>query len=234
MTPKMFTDDEEKLKRESEGDTDISTDPIRFEADTFIAFKQKFHAQNEESYKMTENFMVPREHVALKVWRNAVNHFINVAPLWDNLKKLMITVDQAIKKIAQQLDTIGQQLTVYNKAIDSKEVDDTLIQVNGQFSSTVWYKFLYEYKSHTAAFIVLHNTPNSPPEVKACETEMICDVKKWREKNNDDDADEDISAEIFKYVYCCNPSSEEVEKIFHQSYEIKGPLNLDEFFNKPS
>ncbi|XP_065216188.1 uncharacterized protein LOC135842587 [Planococcus citri] len=228
MTPNMFTDDEEKLQRESGGDTEISTDPILFEANTFINLKQKFLSQNEESIKMTENFMVPREHVALRVWRNAVNHYINVAPLWDNLKKLMITVNQAIKKIGLHLEANGQWLTIYNKAIDSKNEDGTTIQVNSQFSSTVWYKLLYDKTSYVAALIVLHNTPDTPPKIKECKIEMACDVKKWYEKKQDDV--EGISDEVFEYVYCCNPTTSEVLKLFNFKHFIKGPLNLDDFF----
>ncbi|XP_065202734.1 uncharacterized protein LOC135833051 [Planococcus citri] len=228
MTPGMFTDNEEKLQRESGGDTEIITDPILFEANTFTNLKQKFHAQNEESFKMTESFMVPREHMALRVWRNAVNHFINVAPLWDNLKKLMITVNQAIKKIALQLHTNGQKLTIYTKAIDFKDKDQATIQVNSQFSSTVWYKLLYDEISKTAALIVLHNTPDMPPKIKVCEIEMTCDVKKWYEKKQDDE--EGISDEVFEYVYCCYPTASETLKLFDFGRLISGPLNIDDFF----
>ncbi|XP_065216208.1 uncharacterized protein LOC135842596 [Planococcus citri] len=228
MTPAIFTDDEEKLHRELGEDTETSTDPMRFGADTFTNFKKKFHAQNEELFKMTENFMVPREHVAMRVWRNTVNHFINVAPLWDKLEKLMIAVNQAIKKIALQLYANGQKLTIYTKAIDFKDEDGKIIQVNSQFSSTVWYKLLYEKTSNTAALIVLHNTPDSPPKSKECETEMACDKNNWYEKKQDDD--EGISDEVFEYVYCCNPTTSEVLKLFNFELLIKGPLNLDDFF----
>ncbi|XP_065216222.1 uncharacterized protein LOC135842603 [Planococcus citri] len=229
MTPAMFTDNEEKLQQESGGDTEISTDPIRFEANTFINLKQKFLSQNEESFKMTENFMVPREHVALRVWRNAVNHFINVAPLWDKLEKLMISVNQAIKKIALQLTKNKQKLTVYTRAIDSNDGDETTSQVNGQFSNSMWYKLLREDISETATLIVLHNTPNSPPEEKKCETKMACDFKNWYKKNADD-GDEGIPDEVFEYVYCCNPTPPEILKLFGLDLTITGPLNLDSVF----
>ncbi|XP_065216176.1 uncharacterized protein LOC135842580 [Planococcus citri] len=232
QTPVMFTEDEEKLQLETGNDLEIGTDAILFEENTFVNLKQKYDEQDEASEKMIPTFMVPKEHVALRAWRYTVNHFINVAPLWYKLEKLMTAINQGLKKIALKLHTNTSPVRIYTTVIDSIEEEATRDIKNNpaQFSNNVWYKFIIESRTQTAAFVVLHNTPNSPPVKKICLKEMPCNLKNWYEKDHNDD--EDISNEIFEYAYCCHPSQPQVRKLFEEveEYLIDGPLNLDAFF----
>ncbi|XP_065216240.1 uncharacterized protein LOC135842623 [Planococcus citri] len=230
-TPAMFADSEEKLQRETGGDIEISTDPFQFQANTFTDLKQKLFDMQDKSDKMVVNFLVPNEHVALRVWRNAVNHYINVAPLWEKLEKLMTAINQGIRKIALKLHSNELKLVIRTGVVNSIG-DEQLTQVNDQFQNNIWYKILQVEHNLTGALVVLHNTPNSPPQKKICETEMPCNLKMWYEKKDDDD--EDISDEIFDYAYCCNARSHEVEKLFKIKipYIIPAPLILDDFFKE--
>ncbi|XP_065203518.1 uncharacterized protein LOC135833684 [Planococcus citri] len=218
MTPVIFKlYNEERLKQEEEENPTISTAALLFNGKTYESKAKLYDKQNDpKKPKMIRNLMVPRQHIAVKMWKKTINHYIIIAPLWDQLQLLMTEIDSVIKKLALILHSKNQLLTVYTKVVDSS----TSSMIWGTRISNTWYKLLHEKKNNSATLIIVQNTPDKPPskEIKLCDTRKQGDMRSWLPN---------VPEDTLRYAVSCIPSTEEIKKLFNVYLDFEGDLNID-------
>lgn len=182
--------------------------------------------------------LVPAKHYALPWLKKNTHHYLNMAPLWEELVPLMTAIDQGLKQAQMALEANGpivyDDLNIYTKVTPSTPAykhPETWFNML-LFEGNVWYKLIYRVGIQSAVLIIIHNTPENPPPNKCligkrreCSFEMWSNVEEIRER---------ISPNIKRYANCCKVTASDVSGIFSRDYitDIDGYLEIDTLITK--